>query len=60
MANGAHGLSRSFIQAPVDGRDFLDPTPPLGVFQVENRRVRPVKVIRDKGYLLVQRLEGIA
>jgi len=28
--------------------------------QVENRVRRPVKVIRDEGYLLVQRPEGVA
>lgn len=30
------------------------------MFQIQDRVVLPVKVIRDKGYLLVQLLEGVA
>src|SRR4030095_15437449 len=48
------------IHALVDGRDLLHPTAPLGVLQIQNRLRRPVEVIGDKGYLLVERLEGVA
>ena len=41
-------------------RDLLDPPPALGVLQGEDFLAGPVEVIRDEGYLLVQRLEGVA
>jgi hypothetical protein len=44
----------------MDGRDLINPAPTVGVLQVEDRLGRPVKVIGDEGYLLVQRLEGVA
>jgi hypothetical protein len=44
----------------VNRRDFLHPTPPLGMFEIENLRQRPVKVKGDEGYLLIQRREGVA
>src|SRR5262249_37022107 len=44
----------------IDRRNLLYPTPPLAVLEVEHIVVRPVKVIRDEGYLLVQRVEGVA
>jgi hypothetical protein len=50
----------SLIYAPVDGRDFLNPPTPLGVFQIENLVRRPMKVIGHEGYLLVERFEGVA
>jgi hypothetical protein len=30
------------------------------VLQIEHVLLRPVKVIRDEGYLLIQRIEGVA
>jgi hypothetical protein len=44
------------VETPVDLRDLGDPALPLGVFEPENLLVRPVKVIRDVRYLLVQPL----
>jgi hypothetical protein len=45
-----------FVEPPVDLRDLLDPTLPLGVLEPENLLVRPVEVIRDVRYLLVEPL----
>jgi hypothetical protein len=50
----------SFVDTPVDGRDFLNPPPPLAVFQIQDRIRRPMKVISHEGYLLVERFEGVA
>jgi hypothetical protein len=50
----------TFVQTTIDGRNLFDPAPPLGVLQVHHRFRLPVKVISDKGYLLVERFEGIA
>ena len=44
----------------IDRRNLLYPTPPLGMLEIEHVVVRPVKVIRDEGYLLIQRVEGVA
>jgi hypothetical protein len=44
----------------VDRRDLLDPSPALGVLEVQQGVGRPVKVVGKKGYLLVQRREGVA
>jgi hypothetical protein len=44
----------------IDRRYLLDPAPALRMFQVEDRIGRPVKVISDEGYLLVERSEGVA
>jgi hypothetical protein len=44
----------------IDRRNLLYPTPPLSVLQVEHVALRPVKVIGDEGYLLIQRIEGVA
>jgi hypothetical protein len=48
------------INPLIDRRNLLDPTPPLGVLEIEHRIRRPVKVIRDEGYLPVQRFKGVA
>jgi len=39
---------------------LLHPLLPLGVLQLEEFVERPVKVIRQVGYLLLQALEGVA
>ena len=44
----------------VDGRDLCHPAPPIRVLQRHDLGVRPVKVIGDEGYLLVELLEGVA
>jgi hypothetical protein len=60
----SHAVKQSscvtFVHALIDGRDFFNPASAVGMFQVENCFGRPVKVIGDEGYLLVQRLEGVA
>jgi hypothetical protein len=49
-----------FCQLPIDIGNFLYPVPPLSMFQLENLRERPVKVIGYIGYLLVELVEGVA
>jgi len=49
-----------FVELTVNGRDLFHPTPAVGVLQIHHGFERPVKVIGKKGYLLVQRFEGIA
>jgi hypothetical protein len=44
----------------IDRRNLPYPTPSLRVLQIEHIVVRPVKVICDEGYLLIQRIEGVA
>lgn len=48
------------VELAVNGRDLFHPTPAVGVLQIHHGFERPVKVIGDEGYLLVQRFEGIA
>ena len=48
------------IHALIDRGNFREPLATLPMIQVENRLGRPVKVVRDKGYLLVKRFEGVA
>ena len=45
---------------PVDGRNFVDEALPVAVRQVQNGFERPVEVVGDEGYLLVQAVEGVA
>ena len=44
----------------VDLADLLHPLMPLGVFQFEDAVERPVEVVSDVGYLLVQTVRGVA
>ena len=46
--------------AVIDGRNLLDPAPPVRVLEREHRIRRPVKVVRDEGYLPVDLVQGIA
>ncbi len=48
------------ITALIDPGDLAHPAQTLLVFQIENRLHRPMEVVRDEGYLLVQRPEGVA
>jgi hypothetical protein len=48
------------LKAVVDCRYFLYPALPLRVLEIQQLCVVPVKVIGDKGYLLIQRFQGIA
>jgi hypothetical protein len=68
FANGCSGKLRIetgimialAVPALVDGRDLFDPSQPVCVLEIDDGLVRPVKVISDEGYLLVQRLQGVA
>lgn len=48
------------VKAAVDPRDFLGPSPAIGVLQGEDVVERPVQVIGDVGYLLMEPFEGVA
>jgi hypothetical protein len=48
------------IQALINRRNFLYPTTALGMFQVQDGLWRPVEVISNEGYLLVEHFEGVA
>jgi len=53
-------LRATFIHALINGRNLFHPSTPVGMFEIQNDVGRPVEVISDEGYLLVQRLEGVA
>jgi hypothetical protein len=42
------------VQLPIDGRDLLYPAVALEVIQFEHELRRPVKMISNVGYLLVE------
>jgi hypothetical protein len=44
------------VETPVDPRNLCDPTLALGMLQRQDFLVRPVKVIRNVRYLLIQPL----
>jgi hypothetical protein len=48
------------VDAAVDLRDLPDPPAAVRVFQIHDLVLTPVKVIRDKGYLLDQPVERVA
>ena len=48
------------VHAAIDLGNLLNPPPPLPVFQIEDMVQRPVKVIGNVGYLLMQAFEGVA
>jgi len=45
---------------PIDGRNLVDPTPAISVLEIEDRVRRPVEVIGNEGYLLEERVKGVA
>jgi len=47
-------------QLPVDLGDLLHPAPAIGVFELQDDFQRPVEVIGDVGYLLVEPVQGVA
>jgi hypothetical protein len=55
MFNSVH-----FVHSGVDRRNLRDPPPPLFMLQFHHLIVGPVEVIGDKGYLLIQPVEGVA
>jgi len=50
----------TLIELPINCRDLSNPAPALVVLQVHDGLEWPMKVIGNKGYLLVQSFEGIA
>jgi hypothetical protein len=48
------------VQSTIDLGDFTDPSATLAVFEVQDVVRRPVKVVSDVGYLLVQAVKGVA
>jgi hypothetical protein len=53
-------MSSLLVHATVDRRDARHPFAALGVLHGHDLPLRPVEVIGDKGYLLVQVVEGVA
>jgi len=53
-------ITSGLVHSRVDRRDPLDPVTALEVFHRHDFRLRPMEVVRDKGYLLVQVVEGVA
>lgn len=51
---------RLSIHAPVDRRNLLHPLASIQMFHGQYFRLRPMKMIGKKGYLLVQVREGVA
>lgn len=49
-----------FVEPAVDLRDFLHPLLSFMVLHVQYVVVRPVEVVGNVGYLLVQAVEGVA
>ena len=48
------------VQPAIDLGDLPHPAAALAVFQVQDIVRRPVKMVGDVGYLLVQAIEGVA
>ena len=51
---------RLLVETSIDPGDLLGPAPAIGVLQGEDLVERPVQVIGDVGYLLVEPVEGVA
>ncbi len=51
---------RLLVQALIDPGDLGNPALPLAVLQRHDLLIRPMKVIGDVGYLLVEPVEGVA
>jgi hypothetical protein len=51
---------RLLTQAPIDRADLLHPAAPVAVLQLQDVAERPVEVVRNEGYLLVELIEGVA
>ncbi len=49
-----------FVDLAVDARDLTQPDVPLVVLHVQDVVERPMEVIRNVGYLLVQLIQGVA
>jgi hypothetical protein len=44
----------------IDLGDLFQPCPAFGVFHPDNLVIGPVEIIGNVGYLLIERLEGVA
>lgn len=53
-------ISGFVVSALVDGGNLVYPAATFAVLQIQNGFRRPVKVIGDKGYLLIEQLKGVA
>ncbi len=49
-----------FVHPSIDGRDLLHPPTTVRMLQIHHSLGRPVKVIGEEGYLLIERLQGVA
>lgn len=49
-----------FVHSSVDRADFPHPPTTVAVLHIHNLGLGPVHVIGNKGYLLVQLIEGVA
>jgi hypothetical protein len=58
----AHARQRELLGvAPlIDGRDLLNPAAALRMLQMQNRLGRPVEMISNEGYLLIDGFERVA
>jgi len=61
----AEGLTAKILsifaaQLPIDLADLFHPSVPLGMLQIEDIVERPMEVIGDVRYLLVQSFRGVA
>jgi hypothetical protein len=52
--------SAPFAQSAVELGDFSDPAPPVPMLHLHKFGLAPVEMKGDKGYLLVELIEGIA
>ena len=59
-APDAYVRGHLLAEMAIDRADLLDPPAPIGVLQVEDLVQRPVKVVGDEGYLLLELFEGVA
>jgi hypothetical protein len=48
------------IEPAINAGQLLHPLPSFGMFQVEDVVERPVKVVSQVGYLLLQAIRGVA
>ena len=49
-----------FIETPIDAAQLIDPSKPLVMIHIHDLRVRPMKVVRQIGYLLEQLFQRVA
>lgn len=57
---GSSGTGGFFVDALIQARDFTHPTSSVRVLERENALLVPMEVVSDEGYLLEDRVEGVA